>query len=496
MVGREPPVQRTAGRSRRGRRVRGAARPARGRVLAPPHPPGARLRAEPWRRPSDRRGRQLHPDPRAPRRTPAADRVARAAARTATVTSTRNPGRGRTGTPPRARPTPTRARASSRATARCGRRRRERRRGAERRAAHALDRRAVAPDRGAEAVARGAGRGADPPRRAVRRPDARLHHAHVRSGAAAGPARPRPRSPRAGRAARCTASRSRSRTSTTRGASSPPRTRAIFIDRIPDDDATATAQALRGRRRAAGQAGHPRDGARGAVVRSAVAARAQPVEPRALHGRLVLGLGGGRRGRPGPGGARLGHRRIDPRPGVALRRRRPDAHVRPGEPRRASSPTRTRSTTAARWPGPSRTARSRWRPWPATTRRTRAACGGRSRGIARRSAQDLRGLRIGVLRHHWEDDIPASDDVRTAMDAALDVLRRLGAELEECRVRPLGELLRRQDHHRRERDLQRPPAEPDRPARRLRRRLSARACCPPCSSPRTTTSRPRASTAG
>jgi aspartyl-tRNA(Asn)/glutamyl-tRNA(Gln) amidotransferase subunit A len=52
--------------------------------------------------------------------------------------------------------------------------------------------------------------------------------------------------------------------------------------------------------------------------------------------------------------------------------------------------------------------------------------------------QDLRGLRIGVLRHHWESDVPASDDVRKAMEAALDVLRRLGAELEECRVRPLA----------------------------------------------------------
>ena len=51
---------------------------------------------------------------------------------------------------------------------------------------------------------------------------------------------------------------------------------------------------------------------------------------------------------------------------------------------------------------------------------------------------DLRGLKIGVLRHHWEQDIPASEDVRRAMDAALDVLRRLGAELEECRVRPLA----------------------------------------------------------
>ncbi len=52
---------------------------------------------------------------------------------------------------------------------------------------------------------------------------------------------------------------------------------------------------------------------------------------------------------------------------------------------------------------------------------------------------DLRGLRIGVLRHHWEEDIPASEDVRRAMDAALDVLRRLGAQLEEVRVRPLGQ---------------------------------------------------------
>jgi aspartyl-tRNA(Asn)/glutamyl-tRNA(Gln) amidotransferase subunit A len=52
--------------------------------------------------------------------------------------------------------------------------------------------------------------------------------------------------------------------------------------------------------------------------------------------------------------------------------------------------------------------------------------------------EDLRGLRLGVLRHHWEEDLPASEDVRRAMDAALDVLRGLGAELEECRVRPLG----------------------------------------------------------
>jgi aspartyl-tRNA(Asn)/glutamyl-tRNA(Gln) amidotransferase subunit A len=63
----------------------------------------------------------------------------------------------------------------------------------------------------------------------------------------------------------------------------------------------------------------------------------------------------------------------------------------------------------------------------------------RPRGYRDALGEDLRGLRLGVLRHHWEADVPASEDVRRAMDAALDVLRRLGASLEECRVRPLAD---------------------------------------------------------
>jgi aspartyl-tRNA(Asn)/glutamyl-tRNA(Gln) amidotransferase subunit A len=51
--------------------------------------------------------------------------------------------------------------------------------------------------------------------------------------------------------------------------------------------------------------------------------------------------------------------------------------------------------------------------------------------------QDLQGFRIGVLRHHWEEDQPASEDVRRAMDEALHVLKSLGAELEDCRVHAL-----------------------------------------------------------
>src|SRR5439155_367171 len=94
-----------------------------------------------------------------------------------------------------------------------------------------------------------------------------------------------------------------------------------------DDD-----PALRRGRRAARQAGHARNGSRGPVVRPPLASRAQPVEPRSLHWRLVIGIGGGRGVGHGPAGARLRYRRIDPRAGVALRRRRAHADVRPGEP--------------------------------------------------------------------------------------------------------------------------------------------------------------------
>ena len=50
---------------------------------------------------------------------------------------------------------------------------------------------------------------------------------------------------------------------------------------------------------------------------------------------------------------------------------------------------------------------------------------------------DLRGLRIGVIRHFWEEEQNSSDAVRNAMDAALDVLRGLGATTEDARMRPM-----------------------------------------------------------
>lgn len=52
---------------------------------------------------------------------------------------------------------------------------------------------------------------------------------------------------------------------------------------------------------------------------------------------------------------------------------------------------------------------------------------------------DVRGLRIGVVRHFWEDDLPVSDEMRQAMDAAIEVFQALGARVEDVRLRPLQE---------------------------------------------------------
>ena len=48
---------------------------------------------------------------------------------------------------------------------------------------------------------------------------------------------------------------------------------------------------------------------------------------------------------------------------------------------------------------------------------------------------DLKGLRIGVVRHFWEEDIPTSEDLRQTMDYAIQVLRDLGAQVQDVRLR-------------------------------------------------------------
>jgi aspartyl-tRNA(Asn)/glutamyl-tRNA(Gln) amidotransferase subunit A len=49
----------------------------------------------------------------------------------------------------------------------------------------------------------------------------------------------------------------------------------------------------------------------------------------------------------------------------------------------------------------------------------------------------IKGLRIGVLRHYWEQDMPAHPDLARAMDDAIAVFKSLGAKVEDCRTRPM-----------------------------------------------------------
>lgn len=48
----------------------------------------------------------------------------------------------------------------------------------------------------------------------------------------------------------------------------------------------------------------------------------------------------------------------------------------------------------------------------------------------------VKGMRIGLLRHVWTEDVPQPAEVAQAMENAAAVLRKLGAKVEEVRVRP------------------------------------------------------------
>ena len=50
-----------------------------------------------------------------------------------------------------------------------------------------------------------------------------------------------------------------------------------------------------------------------------------------------------------------------------------------------------------------------------------------------------KGLRIGVLRHYWEEDLPAHEEHRRALEEAVAALAGLGARVEDCRARPMGD---------------------------------------------------------
>jgi len=48
---------------------------------------------------------------------------------------------------------------------------------------------------------------------------------------------------------------------------------------------------------------------------------------------------------------------------------------------------------------------------------------------------DIRGLRVGVVRHFWEEEGATDPEMAAAMNAAIDVLRQLGASVGDARMR-------------------------------------------------------------
>ena len=54
-----------------------------------------------------------------------------------------------------------------------------------------------------------------------------------------------------------------------------------------------------------------------------------------------------------------------------------------------------------------------------------------------RLGQPVKGLRIGVLRHYWEEDIPATPEHARSLEEAVKVFEGLGASVSTCRIRPV-----------------------------------------------------------
>jgi aspartyl-tRNA(Asn)/glutamyl-tRNA(Gln) amidotransferase subunit A len=52
---------------------------------------------------------------------------------------------------------------------------------------------------------------------------------------------------------------------------------------------------------------------------------------------------------------------------------------------------------------------------------------------------DIRGVRIGIVRHLYEDDVTVAPEVRAALEEACAVFRHLGATLEDVRIRPAAD---------------------------------------------------------
>ena len=176
------------------------------------------------------------------------------------------------------------------------------------------------------------------------------------------------------------------------------------------------------------------------VVRPAQAAGAQPVEHRAFHRRQQQRHRRGGRGRADPGRHRHRYRRLDPRPGGAVRHRRHQADLWAGQPRR-----RRAGRLQLDHIGPMA--------WTAEDcalmlqalaghdpRDPASAVAADPRLHAPRSAAASRACRIGVIHHFHEVDHKVSDGTQRGIDRGdRDVARSRrrdprGAAVAACRI--------------------------------------------------------------
>jgi aspartyl-tRNA(Asn)/glutamyl-tRNA(Gln) amidotransferase subunit A len=68
-----------------------------------------------------------------------------------------------------------------------------------------------------------------------------------------------------------------------------------------------------------------------------------------------------------------------------------------------------------------------------------ASAGGPVPNFRAELSAGVKGLRVGVLRHLYEDDVLVAACVKAALEQAYDVLRGLGATVEDARIRPASD---------------------------------------------------------
>src|SRR6202045_3941150 len=165
------------------------------------------------------------------------------------------------------------------------------------------------------------------------------------------------------------------------------------------------------------------------ILRPALAAGPQPVEPRSFLRRLVERQRCRPRCRFLPGGARHRHRRLDPQSGFDVRHYRHEADLWQGPP-----PRRRHARLLPRPYRMSRTVRDNALMLQVIAGHDPGDPGSAAEPVPDYGAllgQDVRGLRIGVIRHFYTKDGAGNPEQVEALDGAVKLLAEAGAEVSE-----------------------------------------------------------------